>query len=104
MVLWLGNLGDAGKSDFSFRHKVEDDFGSVAPGIIGVNDEFDSACWNQSLTDRSCDIIDMTSRIVLLPFGHRVDEAETIQVQGDGQHRIAMISPSSCPCSRFIIL
>jgi hypothetical protein len=28
----------AGKSDFSLRHKVEDDFGSVALGIIGVND------------------------------------------------------------------
>jgi hypothetical protein len=30
--------GMRGKSDFSLRHKVEDDFGSVAPGIIEVND------------------------------------------------------------------
>jgi hypothetical protein len=27
-----------GKSDFSMRNKAEDYFGSVAPGIIGVND------------------------------------------------------------------
>jgi hypothetical protein len=30
--------GCGGKSDFSLRHNVEDDLGSVAPGIIGVND------------------------------------------------------------------
>jgi hypothetical protein len=67
-----------GKSDFSLRHKVEDDLGSVAPGIIGVNDSFVFACWNQSLTDRSYDIIDMISRTVL-----RVDEIEAIRVPGD---------------------
>jgi hypothetical protein len=38
MALSLGNMGDAGKSDFSLRHRVEDEFGSVAPGIVGVND------------------------------------------------------------------
>jgi hypothetical protein len=27
-----------GKFDFSLEHKVEDYFGSVATGIIGVND------------------------------------------------------------------
>jgi hypothetical protein len=27
-----------GKSNFSLQHKDEDDFGSAAPGIIGVND------------------------------------------------------------------
>jgi hypothetical protein len=42
-----------GKSDFSLRHKVEDDIGRVAWKTIGVNDEFAFACWNQSLTDRS---------------------------------------------------
>jgi hypothetical protein len=29
-----------GKSNFSLRHKAEDDFGIGAPGIIGVNDSF----------------------------------------------------------------
>jgi hypothetical protein len=29
---------DAGKSDFSLQHKVEDNIGSVAWRIIGVND------------------------------------------------------------------
>jgi hypothetical protein len=33
-----GIWGMQGKSDFSLRHKVEDDFASVTPGIIGVND------------------------------------------------------------------
>jgi hypothetical protein len=28
-----------GKSEFSWRHRIEDDFGSVAPGIVGVNNE-----------------------------------------------------------------
>jgi hypothetical protein len=36
MGLYVGNLGMQGKSDFSLQHKVEDDFGSVASGIIGV--------------------------------------------------------------------
>jgi hypothetical protein len=44
MVLGLGNMKIRGKSDFSLRHKVEDDIGSVAPGIIGVNDESAFAC------------------------------------------------------------
>jgi hypothetical protein len=104
ILLCLGNLGMRGKSDFSLRHKVEDDFGSVAPRNIGVNDEFAFACRNQSLTDRSCDVIDMISRTVLLPFVYRVDEMEAIRVPGDRQHRIAVIDPSSCPCSGFIIL
>jgi hypothetical protein len=104
MVLCLGNLGMLDKSDFSLRHKVEDGFGSVAPGIIGVNDWFAFPCWNQSLTDRNCNIIDMIFRTMLLPFGHRVDEMEATQVPGNRQHRIAVISPSPYPCSRFIIL
>jgi hypothetical protein len=41
------------KSDFSLGRKVEEDIGSAAWRIIGVNDEFSFACWNQSLTDRS---------------------------------------------------
>jgi hypothetical protein len=44
MVLYLGNMGILGKSDFFLRHKLEDDFGSVTPGIIGVNDQFVFAC------------------------------------------------------------
>jgi hypothetical protein len=48
-----GMRGMRGKSGFSLRHKVEDDIGSVAWRIIGVNDEFAFACWNQSLTDRN---------------------------------------------------
>jgi hypothetical protein len=63
-----------GKSDFLLRRKGEDNFGSAAPGIISVNGEFAFACWNQSLTVRSYGIIDIISRSVLLPFGHRVDE------------------------------
>jgi hypothetical protein len=74
MVLRLGIGGMRGKSDLSLRHKVEHDFGGMAPGITGVNDYLTFACWNQSLTDRSSDIIDMTLRSVLLPFGHRVDD------------------------------
>jgi hypothetical protein len=42
-----------GKSEFSLRYKVEDNFGSVTPGITNANDEFALACWNQALTDRS---------------------------------------------------
>jgi hypothetical protein len=47
-----GTWGMRGKSDF-LRHKVEDDIDSVAWRIIGVNDQFAFACWNQSLTERS---------------------------------------------------
>jgi hypothetical protein len=42
-----------GKSDYSLWQRVEDYFGSVAPGIVGLNDKFAFACCNQSLTDRS---------------------------------------------------
>jgi hypothetical protein len=42
-----------GKSDLTLRQRVENDFGSVAPGIVGVNDESAFACCNQSVTDRS---------------------------------------------------
>jgi hypothetical protein len=48
-----GIWGIPGRPDFSLQHKVEDNIGSVAWGIIGVNDEFAFACWNQSLTDRN---------------------------------------------------
>jgi hypothetical protein len=41
-----------GKSDFSLKHKIEDDIGSVAWRIIDVDGQFAFACWNQSLTDR----------------------------------------------------
>jgi hypothetical protein len=104
MVLYPGNQEDPGKSSFSLRCTVENGYDSVAPGIIGVNDEFAFSCRNQSLTNRSCDIIDLISRTVLLPFGHRFDEMEALRVPGDRQNRIAAISPSSYPCSRFIIL
>jgi hypothetical protein len=41
-----------GKSDLFLRHKVENDFDNVAPGIIGVNDQSALACLDQSLPDR----------------------------------------------------
>jgi hypothetical protein len=93
-----------GKSDFSLRHKVEDNIGSVAWRIIGVNDIFAFAWWTQSLTDRSEDVINMMPRTAFLPFGRQVDEMEAILVPEDRQHRFVVTDPSFCPCSRLIIL
>jgi hypothetical protein len=49
-------------------------------------------------------MIDIISHTALLPFGRRIDEMETIQVPDDRQRRFVVIDPSSCPCSRLIIL
>jgi hypothetical protein len=75
----------------------------VETRIIGVNDAFAFAWWNQSLKDRSSDIIELISRTALLSFGHRVDETEAIRLPEDRQHRSVVIDLSSCPHSRFII-
>jgi hypothetical protein len=45
----------------------------------------------QALTDWSYGIVDMISRTVFLPFGHRVDEMEAIRVSGDRQHRFVAV-------------
>jgi hypothetical protein len=76
----------------------------MAPGIVGVNGYFAFACWNQALTDESQNIVDMISRTILLPFGHRVDEMEVIRVPDDRQPRSVVISPSFCSYSRLITL
>jgi hypothetical protein len=75
----------------------------VAWRIIGVNDSFAFAYWNQSLIDESQDIIDIIPRTALLPIGHCVDEMEAIRVPEDRQYRFAVIDPSSRPCSRLTI-
>jgi hypothetical protein len=93
-----------GKSDFSLPLRIEDDFGSVAQGIVSVNYEFGFAGYNQSLTDRSYDVIDMMPRTVFLLFGHYLDEMEAIRVPHDCQHCFVVIDPSSCPCLRLLIL
>jgi hypothetical protein len=49
-------------------------------------------------------MIDETSRIVLLSFGHRVDEMKTMHVPDDYQYRLALIDPSDRHHSGFIIL
>jgi hypothetical protein len=87
MVLCLENMRDAGQISLSLQHKIEHDFDGRTPGLTGVNYYFAFARWNQSLTDQSSDIIDLTLRTVPLPFEHRVDEMEAIRVPDDCQQK-----------------
>jgi hypothetical protein len=63
------------------------------------------ACLLESITDRQeLGYYPYSIAPVLLLFRHRVDEMKAIRVLDDRHNRFVVIDPSSCPCSRLIIL